>query len=260
MRALTTVLAALSAFGAGPALALGICVEGTYPPFSQVTPDGEIVGFDIDIAEALCGEIGETCELVQVSWQRMIPSLNDGTCDAIIASMSDTPARRQLIDFTVRYYRAPVRFVGPQDAGLDDDPAALTDKVVGVQRGTINQSFMQVHYPATSLRIYGNQEHVLMDLSLGRLDAVLGEAPQLDAGFLNTPAGTGFAFFGSDHYDPALQGDGAAIGVRKSDPELRDRLSAAITALRESGVYDEIAGRYFDIDIYGPPEAVAGAG
>jgi len=253
MRALVSVLAAVASLGAAPALALDVCVEGSYPPFSEVTPDGEIVGFDIDIAEALCAEIGETCSLVQVGWQRMIPALNGGDCDAIVASMSDTAERRQLIDFTIRYYKAPVRFVGPAGAGLDDTPETMASKVVGVQRGTVNQSFMQANYPQTPLRLYGNQEHVLLDLTLGRLDAVLGEAVQLDAGFLNTPAGDGFAFFGADHFDPAIQGEGAAIGVRKGEPALRDRLSAAIAAIRASGTYDAIAARYFDIDIYGGP-------
>ena len=86
---------------------------------------------------------------------------------------------------------------------------------------------------------------------LGRLDAVLGEAVQLDAGFLKTPAGDGFAFFGAGHFDPEIQGRGAAIGVRKEDADLRDRLSAAIAAIRADGRYDAIAGRYFDVDIYG---------
>jgi ABC-type amino acid transport substrate-binding protein len=92
---------------------------------------------------------------------------------------------------------------------------------------------------------------VLLDLTLGRLDAVLGEAVQLEAGFLDTPAGQGFAFFGAGHFDPAIQGDGAAIGVRKADEDLRARLNAAIAAIRADGTYDAIARRYFDFDIYG---------
>ena len=236
---------------AGPASALAVCVEGAYPPFSEVGSGGELTGFDIDIANALCAEIGEPCEMVQVSWERMIPTLNGGGCDAIVASMSDTAERRRLIDFTARYYRAPVRFVGLAGAGLSDASEAMAGKVVGVQRGTINESFMRAHYPATALKLYGNQEHVLIDLTLGRLDAVLGEAVQLDAGFLETPAGEGFAFFGGDHFDPAIQGAGAAIGVRKQDAGLRDRLSAAIAAIRADGTYDAIRQRYFAIDIYG---------
>jgi arginine/ornithine transport system substrate-binding protein len=236
---------------AGPASALGVCVEGAYPPFSEVRDDGSLVGFDIDIANALCVEIGETCDFVQVSWGRIIPALIGGECDAIVASMSDTEQRRKVIDFTDRYYKAPVRFVGLQDADLADTPDALAGKVVGVQSWTVNQAYMRAHYPDVPLRLYGNQEHVLLDLSLGRLDAVLGEAPQLEAGFLDTAAGQGFAFFGSDHFDAEIQGSGAAIGVRKADTELRDRLSAAISAIRADGTYDTIAGRYFDFDIYG---------
>ena len=120
-----------------------------------------------------------------------------------------------------------------------------------MQRGTVNQILHGAHYPATPLKLYGNQEHVLLDLTLGRLDAVLGEAAQLDVGFLKTPAGQGYAFFGASHFDPAIQGEGAAIGVRKEDTALRDRFSAAIGAIRDDGTYDEIAGKYFDFDIYG---------
>lgn len=236
---------------AGPASALGICVEGAYPPFSDVQADGTIAGFDIDIAAALCARIGESCTLVQTNWDRMIPALAGGDCDAIVASMSDTPERRRAIAFTDRYYKAPVRFVAAAESGLDDAPEAMAGKVVGVQRGTVNQAYMRAHYPATRLRLYGNQEHVLLDLTLGRLDAVLGEAVQLEAGFLETPAGQGFAFFGAGHFDPAIQGEGAAIGVRKADEDLRARLNAAIAAIRADGTYDAIARRYFDFDIYG---------
>ena len=120
-----------------------------------------------------------------------------------------------------------------------------------MQRDTVNQVFMERHYPAVALRLYGNQEHVLLDLTLGRLDAVLGEAAQLDAGFLATPAGEGFGFIGPGYFDPEVQGRGAAIGVRKQDTALRERLNAAIAGIRADGRYQAIARRYFDVDIYG---------
>ncbi len=250
-RITTAGAVAIALLTAAPAAALGICVEGAYPPFSETLDDGSVVGFDIDIANALCAKIGETCEMVKVNWDHIIPALIAGDCDAIVASMSDTAERRRLIDFTVPYYRMPVRFVAPEGAGLTDTPEALAGKVVGVQRGTTNQSYMTAHYPATPLKLYGNQEHVLLDLTLGRLDAVLGEEQQLEVGFLKTPAGQGFAFVGVPHYDPSIQGDGAAIGVRKSDTALRDRLSAAIAAIRADGSYAAIDAKYFDVDIYG---------
>jgi polar amino acid transport system substrate-binding protein/arginine/ornithine transport system substrate-binding protein len=253
MRGLLGAAVVLSVLAAPPVAALDVCVEGTYPPFSEVTADGTVVGFDVDIAAALCAEIGETCTWRLTRWERMIPALTGDVCDAIIASMSDTDDRRRLIDFTERYYRSPVRFVGPAGAAGTgaDSPEALAGMVVGVQRGTINQLYMERHHPATALRLYGSQEHVLLDLGLGRIDAVLGEAVQLDAGFLKTPAGQGFAFLGAGRFDPEIQGRGAAIGVRKQDAALRDRLSAAIAAIRADGRYQAIAGRYFDVDIYG---------
>ena len=128
----------------------------------------------------------------------------------------------------------------------------MKGKVVGVQRGTINQIFMTAHYPATPLKLYGNQEHVLLDLTLGRLDAVLGEAPQLDVGFLRTPAGQGFAFFGNDHFDPAIQGDG------RGDRRAQGGHGAARPALggdrrhpRRRHLRRRSPARYFDFDIYG---------
>ncbi|HVL20193.1 MAG TPA: transporter substrate-binding domain-containing protein, partial [Amaricoccus sp.] len=172
MRRLLGTAAVLAVLAASPAAALDVCVEGAYPPFSEVTADGTIVGFDIDIAAALCEEIGETCTFRLTRWERMIPALTGEVCDAIVASMSDTDERRRLIDFTERYYRSPVRFVGLAGAAEDDTPEALAAKIVGVQRDTVNQRFMERHYPATDLRLYGNQEHVLIDLGLGRLDAV----------------------------------------------------------------------------------------
>jgi ABC-type amino acid transport substrate-binding protein len=177
----------------------------------------------------------------------MIPSLTGKRCDAIIASMSDTPERRARIDFTKPYYRSPVRFVGPATGVAGSDwPGGHP---IGVQLGTVNQTYMDVHFPGTPLRLYGNQEHLLLDLYAGRVDAVLGEAAQLDTGFLRTPAGEGFAFLGSPMFDPAIQGAGAAIGVRKDDAALRDRLDAGLDAIRASGAYREISLRYFGEDI-----------
>ena len=251
MRRATEALAVLAALLATPAVALDVCVEGSYPPFSVTEPDGSVTGFDVDIATALCTRLGEPCAFRRTDWARMIPSLVGGDCDAIVASMSDTPERRLSIDFTTAYYSAPVRFVALAGGIPGDSEDEMAGKVVGVQRGTVNQAFMTAHYPRTLLKLYGNQEHVLLDLTLGRLDAILGEAPQLEVGFLKTPAGQGYAFFGAPHFDPALQGTGAAIGVRKEDTGLRDRLNAAIAAIRADGTYEAVERRYFDFDITG---------
>lgn len=236
-----------------PAFALNVCVEGAYPPFSETSPDGSIVGFDVDIANALCVEMGETCAMVKTDWDGIIPALLEKKCDMIVASMSITPERKEVIDFSAKYYQTPAMFVAKADAGYVDTPEDMAGKYVGVQRGSIHQGFMEGEYPDAELTLYATQDEAYLDLVSGRVDAVMGDVTAIQDGFLKTPQGEGFAFFGEPHSDPKYHGEGAGIGVRKEDVELRDRLTAAITAIRASGVYDEIANKYFDYNIYGAP-------
>jgi polar amino acid transport system substrate-binding protein/arginine/ornithine transport system substrate-binding protein len=250
-RKLTTALTAAALLAAAQAHALNICVEGAYPPFSETAPDGSLVGFDIDISNALCAEMGEECTLLKTDWDGIIPALLEKKCDAIVASMSITPERQQVIDFTNKYYQTPAMFAAPADADFDDSPEGMAGKVVGVQRGTIHQDFMEKVYPDTQLTLYASQDEAYLDLVAGRLDAIIADSIAIDDGFLKTPQGEGFAFFGGPHTDPEIHGEGAGIGVRKEDTELRDRLNAAIDAIRADGTYDTIADKYFDFDVYG---------
>lgn len=250
-RILGTAVTAACLAAAAPALALNICVEGAYPPFSETAADGSIVGFDIDIAHALCEAMGEDCTLVKVDWDGIIPALLERKCDGIIASMSATEERRQVIDFSEKYYQTPAIFAAPADADFADSPEDLADKTVGVQRGTIHQAFMEAHYPDTSLALYNTQDEAYLDLISGRIDATMADSIAVSDGFLKTPQGEGFAQLGEPHVDPAIHGQGPGVGVRQEDTELRDRFSQAIQDIRASGVYDEIAAKYFDFNIYG---------
>lgn len=250
-RILGTAATAACLAAAAPALALNICVEGAYPPFSETAADGSVVGFDIDMANALCAEMGETCEMVKVDWDGIIPALLERKCDAIIASMSATEERKQVIDFSEKYYHTPAIFAAREDADFTDSPEDLAGKTVGVQRGTIHQAFMEAHYPDTDLALYSSQDEAYLDLIAGRIDATMADSIAIGDGFLKTPQGAGFAQLGEPHVDPAIHGQGAGIGVRQEDTELRDRFSQAIQAIRASGSYDEIAAKYFDFDIYG---------
>ncbi len=250
-RIATAMLTATLLAGAGSAVAMDVCVEGAYPPFSETSPDGSLVGFDIDIGNALCAEIGQECTMVKTDWDGIIPALLEGKCDAIIASMSITPEREEVIDFTNKYYQTPAMFVARADAGFEDTPEGMAGKVVGVQRGSIHQGFMEGEFPDVELRLYGTQDEAHLDLTAGRLDAVMADSIAISDGFLKTPAGEGYAFFGESYSIPKYHGTGAGIGVRKGDDDLRESLNSAIEAIRASGQYDEIADKYFDFDIYG---------
>ncbi|MCL4168676.1 UNVERIFIED_CONTAM: hypothetical protein GTU68_035830, partial [Idotea baltica] len=184
---LLTTVATLASVGAF-ADDLGICVEGAYPPFSETAEDGSVVGFDIDIANALCDEMGKTCEMVKVDWDGIIPALLSKKCDGIIASMSITPERQEVISFSGKYYNTPNMFIAKEGTMLDD----IAGLKVGVQRGTIHQDLMEKIHPDVELVLYSTQDEAFLDLSAGRIDATVGDAIQNDLGFLQTEAGAGF--------------------------------------------------------------------
>ena len=235
---------------AGDKLRIG--VEGAYPPFSEKTADGKLIGFDIDIAMALCAEMKRECELVEQDWDGMIPGLLSKKYDAIIASMSITEERKKKIDFSEKYYNTPGKLAAKAGMFADDKPATLKGKVIGVQRATIHADFANATYGKMSeIREYGTQEEVYLDLTAGRLDVIVADALAISDGFLKTDNGKGYAFFGVDHNEKKFFGDGAGVGVRKQDTALRDAFSKAIAAVRANGTYVKLNDKYFDIDIYG---------
>ena len=241
---------ALPARAADPA-PLRVGVEGAYPPFSSVGPDGQIKGFDIDIAKALCEQIKAQCTLVQLDFDGMIPALQARKIDMIVASMSITPERLKVVDFSDKYYTTPNRLIAKAGSAIDGTPAAFKGRKVGVQRATIHDRYATARFTGASIVRYAKQDEIYLDLAAGRIDATLVDAIAGNEGFLKTPAGKGYAFVGPEFDDPQIFGKGAGIAVRKSDAALRDRLNAAIQAIRADGRYKAIAARYFDFDIYG---------
>jgi arginine/ornithine transport system substrate-binding protein len=165
--------------------------------------------------------------------------------------MSITEDRKKVVDFTNKYYNTPAKFIGAKGAGLTDTVEGLAGKVVGVQRGTIHQDFMEQKFPGVELKLYGTQDEVYLDLEAGRIDAAMADSVAMAEGFLNTDAGSGFDFFGKDYSDPQIHGEGAGIAVRQEDDDLREKLNAAIKLIRENGTYDKIAKKYFNFNVYG---------
>lgn len=155
----------------------------------------------------------------------------------------------KVIDFTNKYYNTPAQFVGAQGDGLDEN--SLDGKVVGVQRGTIHHDFMEGEFPDVELKLYGTQDEVYLDLTAGRIDAFIADSVAALDGFLDTDAGEGYAYFGPSYSIPEYHGEGAGIGLRKGEDDLKSRLNGAIDAIRASGQYKEINAQYFDFDIYG---------
>ncbi|MGF1592522.1 MAG: ABC transporter substrate-binding protein [Kiloniellaceae bacterium] len=254
---ISAVFVAALAMGAAQAGAqdmkkVRIGVEGAYPPFSEVTADGQLVGFDIDIANALCAEMKVECELITQDWDGIIPALQARKYDAIIASMSITPERKERVDFTKKYYNTPAKFVRKKGSGIEITKESMAGKVVGVQRATIHDNFVSDVYGGTvEVKRYATQDEAYLDMVAGRVDLLLADSVALDGGFLQTDAGKDYEFVGPDYNDPQYFGEGAGIAVRKGESELLGKLNAAIEAIRANGTYKAIQDKYFDYDVYG---------
>ena len=257
MKKLLVIVAAVAAICTSPLMAkdwdkIRIGVEGAYPPFSAVTTTGELIGFDIDIARALCDEIGAECTLVQQDWDGIIPALLARKYDAIIASMSITEERKKKVAFTNKYYQTPAKFARKKGSGIEISAEGLAGKTVGVQRATIHDNFVTEKFgDAVDVRRYGTQDEAYLDANSGRLDLLLADSVAMAEGFLNTEHGTDWEFAGPGYTDKEFFGDGAGIAVRKKDEDLVELLNNAIDAILANGTYRAIQDKYFNFDVYG---------
>lgn len=250
--ALAAFLASNAAQAADAPRTLRIATEGVYPPFSMRTPAGELTGFDVEIARALCAEMQAECEIVAQDWDGIVPGLLAGKYDAIVASMVVTEDRKRKVDFTQPYYVTPNRFMARAGTELEVTADWMRGKAIGVQRGTVHDAFMSDNFEGIAeIRRYGAQDDANADLAAGRLDAVLTDVFSAEEAFLNRPEGAGFAFVGPAMDDPRWFGAGNAIALRKGETELREALGAAISRIRENGVYAKINARYFPYDVWG---------
>jgi len=228
-------------------LRFGVAAE-PYPPFASKNSQGEWAGWEIDLMNAVCREMKEDCEIFESSWDGIIPALNAGYFDVIWASMSITPDRLKVIDFTDPYYAGPDIIIGQRDAGPGILATQLAGKSIGVQGGSIHVGMVEHYFKLAKLRSYQTQDEAFQDLTAGRLDYVGGDYIALMT-FVDSPAGSCCEVKGRFPVDPQVPAPGAAGGVRKGDDTLRERLNAALGKLRQSGEYDAITKEYFTFDI-----------
>ncbi len=243
--ALMAVAGAASAQEGGK-LKLG--TEGAYPPFNSVTADGKLVGFDVEIGNALCAQMKVECEWVTQDWDGIIPALQGGKFDALIASMTITEERAQQVDFTNKYYTTPLALIAPKDSELTSpEPDALKGKTVGAQASTTQSIYAEDHYAkaGADVKLYPTQDEAMADLTNGRLDAVVSDKFVL-VDWMKTTGQDCCKLIGDLKGTESLTG----IAVRKGDP-LREKLNAAIDAIVKDGTYAKINAKYFDFDIYG---------
>ena len=211
-------------------------VDASYAPFESKAADGSLTGFDIDLGNAICAKLKVKCTWVESDFDGTIPGLKANKFDGILSSMTVTPAREKVIDFSNELFSGPTAYVFKKGSGLSEDVASLKGKTVGYEQGTIQEA-------------YANQDQVYADLTSGRLDAGIQDMLQAELGFLKSPKGSDYEV--SKPVDSELLPSKTAIGISKGNKDLKAFLDKGIQALHDDGTYDLIQKKHFgDLNLY----------
>ncbi|MDX1452672.1 MAG: transporter substrate-binding domain-containing protein [Oleiphilaceae bacterium] len=243
--ALSCVLAiASSALQAKDYSKLKIAVDVPYEPFEYKAPDGTLTGFEIDLGNAVCKEIGAECEWVIQAWDGIIPGLLARKYDAIMSSMSITEERAKKVLFSEGYYNTPSAWFAKKGAGINvSDKASMKGKRVGVQRGTLQDGYVSDKLSdVVEIKRYTTADDLVLDLNGGRIDLV----------FLDFPVGESTILKDSNYEavgDHVQVGDGVGVAFRKRDKDLAEKFNKALKKLKDDGTYDKIMNKYFKYSI-----------
>jgi polar amino acid transport system substrate-binding protein len=246
-RRLALTVATVAMFGmashAQADLKFGVAAE-PYPPFESKDASGTWVGWEMDLMQALCKQMNEKCELVEVAWDGIIPALTSKQIDVIFSSMSITAERKQTIDFSDMYYNTGSAIIGTKNGDKDISPEHLAGKTIGVQVATTHANYANKYFANATIKTYQTQDEANQDLAAGRVDYLQADALALSA-FVATDAGAACCEW-KDMVpeDKEILGEGVGAGLRKEDAALKEKFNKAIKELAAAGEFDKITAKY----------------
>lgn len=221
---------------------LRVGTESSYAPF-EFTVDGKLVGFDIDLMNAVAKEMGCEVEWVQMSFDGLIPALLTEQLDMAVASFTVTPERAKRINFSEPYYRSGLTFViRNQDTEKYANANALNGKRICAQLGSVSAMKAETISP-NNVATFNDAAGAYMELMSGGCEAVLNDRP-VNQYFLATSK----ASHNLKELTDILDAEDMAMVLPKGDPELLQKVNAAFKAIKENGTYQQIYDKWFSFD------------
>jgi polar amino acid transport system substrate-binding protein len=222
--------------------------ETDYPPFNYAGPDGAPTGFNVELARSLCQEIKVACTIQMRRFDTLVEALDKNQGDAVIASLAETPAMRQRVDFSHPYYRMPARFVARHDSKLTViTPAALEGRKVAVVAGTAHEAYLKNLFTEVELHPYPTPAAARAALKKGEVDLLFGDGISLSFWLNGTDSAGCCEFRGGPYLESRYFGDGVGIAVKKGNDLLRRAFDWALFRLWENGRFTDLWLRYFPI-------------
>ena len=227
-----------------PRSEIRFAISPQFPPYESRNAQGQLVGLNIELGDALCAQLDVRCAWVDQVFTRSIDALESRRFDAIMG-MASTPQRRQLIDFTDDLYPLTTHLVARKYSGLLPTVRALKGKRIGVLTGSNREAFALAQWAPAGVIIksFWLNDQLIRSLVAGDIDATLQGKAEIRQELLDTERGQAFDFVGPPVTGQQM-GTAVAIGVRKSDPELRSELNRALEQLKQSGEYQRILQGY----------------
>lgn len=232
-------------------LVLRFLTGGDFPPFNYFDEEGILTGFNVDLARALCLEANTSCDIQVRPWDTLIPALERGDADAVIAGHRITPGLLRSVDFTERYFHTPARFAARRDAEeFETNPEDLDDKSIAVAKGTAHEAYLKAFFRFSTIKEFDSPELARDALKNSEVDLLFGDGIGLSFWVIGTVSEECCELRGGAYYEPKFFGDGLAIAVSKRDQSLKALLNQALKRVRETGRYEELVLRYFPNRVY----------
>lgn len=225
--------------------------ESEFPPFNYYDDEGVLSGFNVDLARAICLEVGAACDIKVRPWEELLIALRRGDADAVIAAHMVTAGTLAEVDFSDRYFYTPGRFVSRTGEAVSEiTPEGLDGVSVGVAKGTAHEAFIKAFFRDSRIVLFENPELAREALQQSKVDLVFDDAISLAFWINGSLSRQCCEFKGGAFLEPKYFGDGLAVALPRNDPQIKTLINDALKKIRHSGRFQELVERYFPVRIY----------